>query len=311
MDNIIFKRLVSPKTGLPLRHRDNKLVTDNGEEFFLIHDGIACLLEPDTLDSAKLHEINVFDHLHIQDVAYYREKLFQAIGSKISSILKQDYAGCQKEYIFAEMGGGEGHWARYIKRKFPQATVFVCDISMKTLGRAPKDLQPVCADITRPVFEKKSVRAIAFWVSLHHLEQRERQNALREAADSLEEGGILLVFEPNKLFLPRDILYKTRLGKDVYADEKEQAIDFSEISSIVQSVGLAELGIYFVNPPYNHHFVKKMRRWLIYMTVVEFLYQIDKWILNPVLGSIFSKRQSPLKKYLSLYGLAIYKKEKV
>lgn len=311
MESEIFKRLISPETGLPLRHINDKLITEDGNEIFQIHNGIALLLRQDNLNKAKIHERDVFDRLPIQDVAYFRAILFHEIISKVNFIFKKNHTNCQKDLFAVEMGGGEGHWARYFKKDVPYATVFVCDLSMKTLERAPTDLKRVCADITRQIFEKKSIRLASFWVSLHHLGAEDRKNALKEVADALEEGGALLIFEPNKLFLPRKILYRTRLSKDVYFDEKEQAIDFLEVSSIIKNSGLVEVGTCFINPPYNAEFIKKLKRWFIYMLAVEFLYQIDRWVLSPILGGIFYARQSQLKKYLSLYGLAIYRKERI
>jgi len=310
MDDL-FEGLVSPETGCPLKQVNNYLVTIDKTEMFEIQNGIACLLKNNDLDMMKLHELDVFNSLPIKNTSYFRESLFEDINAKVLRLCGQDCRGEQNAFSIVEMGGGEGYWARHIKTKLPQATVFVCDLSMKMLERAARTLKRVCADVTRPVFERKSIRMASFWVSLHHLNATDRERALRESVGSLEDGGLLLIFEPNIMFFLRSILYKSILRKDVYFDEQEQAINFSEISRVLRNLDLVEVGTYFMNPPYNPDFVKKLKRWFIYLPAVELLHQIDRWILSPILGSMLSMRQSALKEYLSLYGLAIYRKGSV
>lgn len=308
MSNDIFQKLVSPATGIPLRHINDHLSTVDETEVFQIKNGIACLTKTNNLDEMKLHEVDVFNDIPIQNTSYFRMSLFQNVMIRIGAILKQNNKWNQGSPAIVEMGGGEGHWARYIKKEIPCATVFVCDLSMRMLERAPKDLKKICADISSPIFEKNSIQIVSFWVSLHHLNTKDRESALKEAAEALGDGGILLVFEPNDMFFPRRVVYRTKLSEDVYFDKQEKALKFSEISLILKKIGLEEVGIYFINPPYNPEFIKKLKRWLFYMAIVEILYQVDKWILSPMLGDIFSIKQSRLKKYLSLYGLAIYRK---
>ncbi|PKN75744.1 MAG: hypothetical protein CVU52_05860 [Deltaproteobacteria bacterium HGW-Deltaproteobacteria-10] len=311
MKDDTFKYLVSPETGRPLRQLAGQLSSDDGVEMFQIQSGIACLINTDHFDENKKHEMDIFNGLQIQNISYFRKILFKDVMKKITLLLGRGFRQNSKDFVIAELGGGEGHWARYTKEIIPHAMVFVCDLSMKMLGRAPGNLQRVCADITRPVFEKGMVNLASFWVSLHHLDAEERRNALKEIADALADDGLLVLFEPNSEFLPRQIMYKTRLSKDVYPDDKEHAVSFSEISSILSDLGFVELGTFFFNPPYNPDFIKKLKRWFVYLVAVETLYRIDRWFINPLLGSLFSSRQSRLKRFLSLYGFAIYQKGKV
>jgi len=308
MNNNIFEQLVSPETGRLLKQNSHYLSTEDESEVFQIKNGIACLLQSGTLDEAQTHEIKVFDNLHIRDTSYFRASFLKKITDKIHSVLNDGSKRGRGSFVVVEMGGGEGHWARSIKKDNPNAAVFVCDLSMKTLERVPRDLKRVCADVTQPIFENGSVQVVSFWVSLHHLEAKNRKTALRRVFEALADEGLLLVFEPNNTFWPRRMMYKTRLAKDVYPDDKEQGVDFSEISETAKSIGFVEVGTYFMNPPYNPEFVKKLRRWFVYLPAVEFLYQIERWVLTPIFGDIFSEKQSKLKKYLSLYGLSIYRK---
>lgn len=306
---MFFKGLISPKTGKPLQVKDDSLITEDGEEVFSIIEGIAYLLSSDNLDKRKQHEINVFDNLVVQDVPYFRTSLFYDVINKVCSCLKGKTEHSKKDFKIVEMGGGEGHWASYAYNKIPNTSVFVCDLSHNTLKRAPKTLQRICADVSYPIFEKNSIHLATFWVSLHHLEIEDRKKALKEIACDLVENGLLIVFEPNINFWPRQIMYRSRFSSDVYLDEKEQALDFSEISEICKDLGLVEVSIGFLNPPYNIYFLKKLKKWIIYFSVVEFLYRLDRWIFNPIFRTIFSNNQNKFKKYLTLYGLAIYRKE--
>lgn len=306
MRNNYFKGLVSPKTGVPLRQINDALVTDDGKERFFIKNGLAFLLNPNELDDLKRNEIEVFDNLDFHNVSFFRESLLQNLIQMLSSHFeKSETLG--ETFRVTEMGGGEGHFARYIAATFPDSEVFVCDLSSKTLERAPKNLRRVCADVTRPIFERDSISLASFWVSLHHLEKRLWRNALEEVANALEENGILIIFEPNSSFYPRQIMYQTRLSRDVYPDKYEQAVDFLELSALLKDLSLVEIGTYYLNPPYNFAFVRKLKRWYLYMPVVESLHLLDQWILGLIFKAFFPGPSS-LKRYLALYGLAIYKK---
>ena len=306
-----FKYLVSPKTGLPLKEINGKLVTEDKKECFAIRYGVANLLDKDCLGVEGQHEADVFNGMEIQNVSYFRRSLFERIERHIDSFLSETLK-CRKDYfLIVELGGGEGHWARFMQEKFPEATVFVCDLSHKTLERAPGTLRRVCADITRPIFNKDSISLASFWVSLHHLGKNSRYKALEEVVSFLVEDGILLIFEPNEKFWPRQVMYKSRLSRDVYPDEQEQAVDFSDMATMAESLGLTNIATCFLNPPYNPKFIKKLKKWIFYLFVVEFLYIFDRWIMEPLLGGLLINNRWYLKKYFTLYGLSVYKKKRL
>jgi SAM-dependent methyltransferase len=299
----IVNNLVSPKTGELLIQREGYFSSADEKERFAVEDGIIWLLDAALLDKDKAYEKSLFDSIKIQNVSYVRRVFLNDAFRRISPFFKD-----KKTLRIAEMGGGEGHWAGYIKNNLPFADVFVCDLSHKALQRAPKTLNLVCADITCPIFARKSMDLICFWVSLHHLDPASRREALRQASEALIDGGILLVFEPNKKFFLRQIVYKSRLSKDVYPHEREQALDFNELSGDAKRFGLEKNGVYFLNPPYNLRFVRKLKKWILYFAAVEFLYRMDKYILDPLLGNIFSLKERPSRMRSSLYGFAVYQK---
>jgi|TARA_B100001971_G_C18233674_1_gene565631 uncharacterized protein YbaR (Trm112 family) len=309
MQNDFFKGLVSPETRTLLLEKGAKLVSEDGKEEFTIRDGIACLLIPGNLNAEKKHEMKVFDNMKIQNISFFRNSLYDDVMVRISMLINGGSKSKERNIRVSEMGGGEGHWTRHVMRKFTNADVFVCDLSFNTLQRSLKPTKRICADATRPIFERGSIHVASFWVSLHHFGECSMREALNETVYSLSRSGILILFEPNSKFFLRKIMYRSRLSEDVYPDEKEQAVNFCDLSKAIESLGMVEVGTYFLNPPYNPDFVKKLKRWPIYMVAVEILYRLDKWILTPVFGSLFSNYQNRLKQYFTLYGLAIYKKK--
>ena len=305
MNNNLFSCFVSPKTGIPLHEMDGKLITPDGKGIFIIKYGVVCLLDIYSLGEVAWHEMEVFDNLAIQNVSYFRERLFD----DVVKILRMFKVFDRKEnFIVAEMGGGEGHWGKFVKKEFPDAIIYISDLSFKTLERVPENLYRVCADISQPIFKKDFIDLVSFWVSLHHLEKEAMVNAIKEASKSLHEGGFLIAFEPNKDFWLRKIMYRSPFSRDVYFDDKEKAIDFKELSDIARTFDLLELGRYFLNPPYNTNFIRELKRWKIYLFIVEILYRLDVWLLSKIMGNIFSIKKQNYKKYFTLYGLAIYKK---
>jgi len=296
-----FPRLISPASRRELRDDGNGcLSTVDRSEIFPVRDGIACLMDEKSIDSVKFREQELFDAHPVSGTAYFQSSFYQDVWNLLMPILP---AVSRNRNAAAEMGGGEGHWSRFIRRVCPALDCYVVDLSWKSLQRAPEELIKIQADVAGPVFQRASLALISYWVSLHHLDIREQELALGEAANALDDGGILLVMEPNRNFYPRHIMYQTRMGRDVYFDGKEQAVDFERITKHVTSLGLQHLETLFVNPPYNPSFVKKLRRWRLYLPVVEMLH----W-MGPQLPAQATGRVSCCLKYLGLYGLAIFRK---
>lgn len=294
-----YLRLASPLSRRGLTYADDVLVTTDHREIFPVINGVACLLAGGTLDDERLHEQALFDSIAVAGIPYFRESMFKKVWDGLEQLL--DFK--VKAGGVAEMGGGEGHWSRYVKGVRPELDCYVCDLSMKSLVRAPEKLIKVQGDVTKPLFQKESLGLISFWVSLHHLDVDDQRTAISEAARALDLDGILLVLEPNRHFFPRQLLYKTRLGKDVYFDDNEQAIDFCRLSHVAGQSGLQEIGTFFFNPPYNPDFVKMLGRWYVYLPVVEMLHRI-----GPRLPENFACRQRDMMKYGSLYGVSIFRK---
>lgn len=296
--------LLSPVTGRALEEKDGELVTTDETERFEIRDHIACLIDREKQDVFKNRETLIFSKFDITGIPYFRKSLFTETVQRILSLRSPGLFPEQEEpFLVVEMGGGEGHWARTVKEAIPRARVFTCDMSLKALSRAPRHLNKVCADMTHPVFRKESVHLAAFWVSLHHLPLPEQSEALKNTAAALAPGGLLLLFEPNIFFWPRHLIYRTPLRREVYPDDKERALDFFQISETLERNGLKGEEISFMNPPYHPDFLHKFDHGALYRPVLESLYQIERKIVDPLLG-----RQSPVKKYLSLYGFAVYRK---
>ncbi|QWR77078.1 methyltransferase domain-containing protein [Candidatus Magnetomonas plexicatena] len=296
IETATFTGLVSPKTGKTLIQRETELITNDGLEKFPIRHGIACLLDDNSIagNSALRHEMEVFDKLQTgESTPFFREVFFRDMLQVLEKI------GFGKTGSMVEMGGGQGHWAGFVKANLPESDIYVTDLSTQALRRAPGTLHRVFADMTGKVFEQGFLDMVSFWVSLHHLDRGDIEKTLREAFDALKTGGYLLVFEPNSGFFPRSVMYKTKLSQDVYFDENEKAIDFDNLSVIAKGLGFEQLKTTFLNPPYNINFIKKLKRWYIYFPVVEFLHTLDRLFLNRIVGTT---------KYTSLYGLAIYRK---
>lgn len=289
--------LISPVSRAPLFKDGNLLRNGNRQETFNIDDEIIQLLQNDTTDHVLRHEIEVFDNLPVQGVSYFRHSLYRQMLETLFSHNRTDNRETRSVRRFAELGGGEGHWARYLADHIDHAEVFVCDLSQNALKGAPAPLKRVCADITKPIFAPGSLDAAAFWVSLHHIPQNLQRKAIEEAYCALAEGGILIIFEPNDAFIVRQIIYRSACRHDLYFDDQECAVDFGIIARMARETGFEELETYYLNPPYNPRFVRQLKRWWLYLPVVELIHQAD-WLMNILPG----------KSYTSLYGMSFLRK---
>ncbi len=238
------------------------------------------------------HEQNTFDTSNLSSDPYFSHDLFK----KILKTLQENY-DIQSEFNFAELGGGQGHWANFLQKQIPNSNGFVCDISIKNLEKAPANLKKVYANIIEPIFKQNSMNLLCFFVSLHHIKTNDIVVCLKEAYKALAPNGILLIFEPNKRFFIRQLIYKSPFSKDIYHDEHEQALNFDQIKKISIKMGFKEIKTEFLNPKYNLQFVKKLKLWYLYFPMVQLLYILDKYILI-----------SKWKKYFTLYGLSIFQK---
>lgn len=295
--------LVSPETRSPLLLQDDHLMTEDARESFPVEQGITLLISRNRTDALLDHEMDVFDNIPVQGVSYFRQAIYKRVVERLCGLLPDG------DLRFSELGGGEGHFARYLKEQKPRAEVFVCDVSIEALKRAPYCLLRVCADITRPVFAPQVLQAAAFWVSLHHLPKERYRPAFEEAFRALDSKGILIVFEPNAAFFLRKMLYKSTFRNDVYFDEQESAVDFGEIATLALEAGFEELEIVYLNPPYSFDFVRKLKRWYLYFPLVEILYWLDRCL--SLAYSLFArpcKQHKSFRKFVTLYGMALFRK---
>jgi len=213
-----------------------------------------------------------------------------------------------------ELGGGEGYFASAFKIRFPDSDSYICDISKKHLMNANPNLHKIRGDIRRPYVAAGSMDVVVFWVSLHHLETSDMEIAIKQATDSLRDDGILLIFEPNGLFLPRKLFMRSKFSENVYFDEKEQPIFYEQIVPIASACGLEKIYTTSHNPPYNLYFLKQLKKWPVFYFATEVLYIAERllsfrfknfWIDNS--GKSRSKRLG--LKY-GLYVLALFRKRR-
>lgn len=299
---------VSPETGAHLRQQGTLLVSSDGREQFPIENHTIMLLGRGPASAENQHATDVFNALAIQDLPYFRSELYTSVLEQAFSRLPAAVLRKNHPFRFAELGGGEGFCARYVKALLGHADVFVCDISRAPLARSPQDLIRVCADITRPIFAPELLQASAFWVSLHHLPEQRRGQAFAEAYCALAEGGVLVVFEPNDGFILRRLLYSSPFRRDVYFDEQENAIDVAATVAMAQNAGFTELETVYLNPPYNYEFVRKLKRWYLYYPAVQTLYFLDKVFETVFRPMPHRKRHDSLKRYFTLYGMTLFRK---
>ncbi|MBF0382585.1 MAG: class I SAM-dependent methyltransferase [Magnetococcales bacterium] len=296
-----FDILVAPNSRQLLHNNGDQLLSADGGESFALQDGIAMLLQSQDLSEEQQREQTVFDTLQLQGLPYFRPLAFREAIEGITNAL----AGKVPQNC-VELGGGEGHFAARLRQHFPAVNSYVCDLSLNSLKLAANGLLPIFADITKPIFAPETLDVAIFWVSLHHLNDQEQKNAIAETARALRPGGVLMLYEPNAAFLPRQIVYKTALAQDVYADEAEKAVDFAKVAEMIKTNGLNLTDCRFISPPYNLAFVKKLNNWPLYMALVETLFRLDRLFIRPLVGA---GSINSFSRHLTMYGSAIFIKK--
>jgi SAM-dependent methyltransferase len=302
-----FDGLVSPKTKQKLRFSGDCLLTSNREEIFPISDDIANLLVSDFSDEILQEELKAMASLPNFESGYFRNEFFDFASQKINNLIEKPVSSTRK---IIEIGGGDGQFARRFL-EFDQTDVFICDIYEGFLKKAPVKIRKICCDARYPYFEDGGLDAAIFWVSLHHLSLADQNKAIEVVVKSLKPGGLLVFFEPNTFFLPRHIILKTFMRKDVYFDEEEKPLNYLTIKEILRPLKLEELSTDFIQPPYSFDFVKKLSNWPFYFFVVELLYRMDRHLslpLSKILTGRDQKKFEALRKRSASYFLSMHRK---
>lgn len=258
--------LVSPEDGSPLRPVPGGLAAADGT-VYPITDGIADLVNPRLLDRDAAQEIEVFDHLWEGGVCYFRPKLFDQVLDRLLSALPPPGP-------LVEIGGGEGYLAAAYRARTGQPA-YVADLSWRALARAGLGLGRIRCDARRPYLAPASVSVAAFWVSLHHFPAVDRRAALATAIAALAPGGILVVFEPSRAFLPRRLFLATPLRRLVYFEE-EDALDPVAVERDLAELGCTRLSLEGLNPPYAPAFLRRLRLWPLLVAATEAFHLIDR-----------------------------------
>lgn len=251
----------------------NGLASDVGRTY-PVEEGIADLFDMVSADDNVIHEMNAFEsEVPIENVCYFRAPLF----NETISILKHFLPNQKTQYNFVEIGGGEGYLAKAFLHAFPKSRAYVSDISMRHLRNAPPSLIRIRCDARKPYLAPRSMDIASFWVSLHHFSQAGMFVALQRTVEMIAPDGFLLLFEPNHLFLPRQILLHSPLKRLVYFDEEEKAIDYLRIRGFLKAKGFKEIYLKGVNPPYNKAFLKRLKLWPLLYGITESLFLLARF----------------------------------
>lgn len=273
--------LVDPRDGLPLRTGSGGLHAASGDQAYPIDDGIIDLLVREELDEAARHEMAAFAENPVIGVPYFRRSLFRDVARRALEMIANE-AGA---ITCAEMGGGEGYFARALAEACPSANVFVCDVCRRYLELAPQRLERVWCDARRPVFRQASVDLMAYWVSLHHFSRADARTCLERAYDALRPGGVLVIFEPNdRFFLRRLLMSLPLLRSKVYFDEEEKHLDPTQVVATCQDIGFEHVASAACNPPYAREFLRKLTWGRIFGAATEVLHVCDRAGMSTLLN---------------------------
>lgn len=269
-----YSLLACPKTGAALRWLGGQLESRDGRQY-AIKDDIADLLDLTDADEATCREAELFNSIPLSGVSYFRASLYEQVCQELSALLPGGRAP-----VCAEIGGGEGWFARHFIDCFPGSVAFVCDIARRPLTLADPRTVRVLADARLPFVQAGTLDVAAFWVSLHHFPPDDMRRCLETAARSLRPGGILLVFEPNQHFLPRRLFYNMPLSRLVYYDDDECAVAVEDLCPVLEDLNFRQLSVRPVQPPYSVKFLKHFRMWRFFYAFVEFMHILDRRIMN-------------------------------
>lgn len=303
-----LSNVVSPYDGAPLVEKGGALHFSNGEVISVV-DGIVDILDVRNADDALAAELEVFDAIPVEKVCYFKESIFESVFSVLEKhidVKRNAPLSC------AELGGGEGYFAARFKKHFHGSEAYVCDISLKHLQNASGDLRRIRCDIRKPYLRKNSLSAAVFWVSLHHLDVQDMNEAFEQAVKTLKPGGMMIIFEPNGDFLPRRVFMNSSLRHNVYFDHQEKPLKYDDLTAMARAAGMEEVFITAYSPPYNPNFLKLLKKWFLFQAATDALHLFEgimRMLLRARLPATALKRDKN-KAMLGLgsYIFAIFKK---
>ena len=221
---------------------------------FKKEDDIYIYLED--LNKFQIAEDNCFRNSDIESVS---ADLYLSFFMKVQSIkflndIIQRYKLDFKNN-FLELGGGYGFLSAYIKKKYPNLTVYYSDVSKEAVRKSKQyesffnsriDQKWITSAEDTP-FPDKCIDRILFFASFHHLQDQEK--AVMECSRILKpDGKLYLLFEPccPIFFKPIYNMYTKR------EKIKENNFTLSEYRRFFKNAGLDFIHYNYKNFIYRH-----------------------------------------------------------
>jgi glycosyltransferase involved in cell wall biosynthesis/ubiquinone/menaquinone biosynthesis C-methylase UbiE len=168
-----------------------------------------------------------------------------------------------------ELGGGYGYLSAYLKKKFPDLTVYFSDISPEAVRKSRQyeeffgvklDAKWVTSAEDTP-FPDDSLDRVLFFASFHHVQDPEA--ALRECARILKPGGqLFLLFEPSCPGYLKP-LYDAHVCRE---EVKENYYSVGEYRRMFTQAGLS-----FRQHNYTDYLYRRLRRSTAYYVFLNLL----------------------------------------
>ncbi len=133
-------------------------------------------------------------------------------------------------------GCGVGNDMRFFKESWPDAKLYGCDISQKSVEYAAKvapDINYFVSDSTDKIYEQCTKWDVVFLAGvLHHIPPAERTAWIQSIGDNVRPGGYIAVFEHNILNpMTRHIV--THPIEDPPLDKLEWMLNLKEIEKLL------------------------------------------------------------------------------
>ena len=190
--------------------------------------------------------IESYDETYFDDlsVRYREEFFFKPLFSSISLAGKS----------LLEIGCGSGLNIKYLSEKYPDLTLYGCDISNTAILRFQKNNPGhscFVADITGQDFGFRISVDICLGIGILHHCVRNLRKAFENIYDILSPDGVLMLIEPNGsgwINFIRNLWY--RYDKKYFDSENEKAFGVDEVLNIAMDLFSVETIKYFGGPAY-------------------------------------------------------------